>query len=384
MKSIYLDYAAATPVDKRVLAVMRPFYDDMFQNPSATYMAARDIRVRLDTARQEIAGLLGAKPAEIIFTAGGTEANNLAIIGVAHAFPGSHIVTTALEHDSVLAPVSYVQSQGWLKTEVQPKANGLVDPQAILDAVTDKTILISVMYANNEIGTLQPISRIAEGLKLIRRQRQSAGNTLPLYFHTDACQAANYADLHVHRLGIDLMTLNGGKIYGPKQSGVLFAAAQVRLTPLIYGGGQEHGRRSGTENVAASIGFAEALRGAQAMRKAETTRLQALQTSFMRQVADKIPTASINGSIEHRLPNNIHITIPGADNERLLFALDEAGVQCATGSACSASKAESSHTLKAIGLSDEEARASLRFTMGRGTTESDVTRAVAVLAKLVA
>ncbi len=386
MKKIYLDYAAATPVDERVFAAMKPYFVDKFYNPSAMYLAAEAVHDDLENARKSVAGLLGARPSEIIFTAGGTEANNLAIKGVAQAFPGSHVVTTALEHDSVLSPASFLAANGWTSAEVKPKADGVVDPAAIARAMTDKTVLVSVMYANNEVGTVQPIKHISQQLEVIRQNRKKAGNKLPLYLHTDACQAANYLDLHVHRLGVDLMTLNGGKIYGPKQSGVLFVASHVKLEPLIHGGGQERGLRSGTENVAGAIGFIKALEIAITMRQTETDRLKELQSHFLHLLKDSPLTGRVlvNGSLKQRLPNNVHVTIGGTDNERLLFALDEAGIQAAAGSACSASNEESSHVLKAIGLSDGEARSSLRFTMGRGTTENEIRRTVETLAKIVA
>ena len=383
MKSVYLDYAAATPMDARVTRAMQPYFSEQFYNPSATYLAAKSIAQDVQHARASVAGILGVRPAEIIFTAGGTEANNLAILGVAESFPASHIVTTALEHDSVRAPIARLKQQGWTATEVKPKPDGLVDALAITGAVTDKTVLVSVMQANNEIGTIQPIGEITRELELIKNRRRAAGNKTPLYLHTDACQAANYLDLHAHRLGVDLMTLNGGKIYGPKQSGVLFVASRVRLAPQVHGGGQELNKRSGTENVAAIMGFAKALEIAQNMRREESNRLSVLQKQFIELLKSEIPQANVNGSLNHRLPNNVHITIPNADNERLIFALDDLGVQCAAGSACSASKEESSHVLRSLGLTDEDARASLRFSMGRGTTQDEIAKTVKALAKII-
>lgn len=383
---IYLDYAAATPVDPRVLAVMQPYFSENFYNPSAVYLAAKAVHGDLENARKSVAQILGARPSEIIFTAGGTEANNLAIIGVAQAFPGAHIVSTGLEHDSVRAPIDSLAENGWTRSELPPEADGVMDPEAVAGAVNDKTVLVSAMYANNEVGTVQPIKRLSQKLETIRQARRQAGSELPLYLHTDACQAANYLDLHVHRLGVDLMTLNGGKIYGPKQSGALFAASHVQLKPLIHGGGQEHGLRSGTENIAGVIGFAKALEIAQSLRQTEADRLQKLQSHFLSLLQDSLVKKGIfvNGNLKLRLPNNVHVTIPGTDNERLLFALDEAGVQAAAGSACSASSEESSHVLKAMGLSDSEARSSLRFTLGRDTTAADIEYAVQALAKIVA
>ena len=377
----YFDYAAATPLEPTVLTAMLPYFKEQFYNPSSQYLAAKNIRQVVETARADVAQVLGVRPSEVIFTAGGTEANNLAIQGVARLFPGAHLVTTALEHDSVIAPIRALGKQGWRVSEVAPKQDGVVDAVSLLAAVTDDTVLVSVMYANNEIGTIQPIKEIAAGLKRIRETRKAEGNGRPLYFHTDACQAANYLDLHVHRLGVDLMTLNGGKIYGPKQSGVLVVCGGLELQPLVYGGGQELNRRSGTENVAGIIGFANALQFVTRDRKDDTERLHALQQLLIHELLTTLPNVRINGSLKHRLPNNVHITIPGADNERLLYELDEAGIQAATASACSASKEEVSHVLHALGLSDNEARASLRFSMGRQTTEQAVRTLVKTLAK---
>lgn len=383
-QQIYLDHAAATPVASEVLAAMQPYFSDKFYNPSATYLSAKATRADLQAARERVGGIVGSRPAEIIFTAGGTEANNLAIKGVAQQFPGCHMVSTALEHDSVRLPMQFLAQQGWQYSEVAPKPDGIIDPMSIVSAITEKTVLVSVMYANNEIGTLQPIREIARQINGIKEDRRKAGNDVPLYLHTDACQAANYMDIHVSRLGVDLMTLNGGKIYGPKQSGVLFVSSNVRLTPLIHGGGQESGMRSGTENVAGAVGFATALQQAQNLRHAETDRLKQLQTLFIRLLEQNIPLATVNGSVKHRLPNNVHVTIAGQDNERLLFALDEAGIRAAAGSACSASSEEPSHVLHAVGLSDVEAQASLRFSLGRATDEAAVRQTVDILTKLVA
>ncbi len=382
VKTHYFDYAAATPLDSDVLTAMQPFLTELFYNPSAQYLAAKKVHQAVEAARSQVAQVVGVRPSEVIFTAGGTEANNLVVQGVARRFPGTHLVTTSLEHDSILAPMQALTEHGWRVSEVAPKPSGIVEPASILAAINDETILVSVMYANNEIGTIQPLKEIAAGIRQLRAARLAAGNKRPLYLHTDACQAANYLDLHVHRLGVDFMTLNGGKIYGPKQSGVLIATTGTILEPLIYGGGQELNRRSGTENVAGIVGFAAALMQANKLRKQEAQRLQGLQKLLLHELEVKLPNVRVNGSLAYRLPNNVHITLPGADNERLLYGLDEEGIQAASGSACSASKEESSHVLRAIGLSDDEARASLRFTMGRQTTEQAIHDTVKTLAKL--
>jgi cysteine desulfurase len=378
-KSIYLDYAAATPMDPRVLAAMQPYFMANFYNPSATYLAARHVADDLKSARATVASVLGARPSEIIFTAGGTEANNLAIHGVMAQYPGANMVVSAIEHDSVLAPGSRYDARQ------APVANsGIIDTAALSRLIDDQTVLVSVMYANNEIGTVQPVREIAQMLDGIRKQRRQSGNMTPLLFHTDAAQAANYLDLHAARLGVDLLTLNGGKVYGPKQSGVLYVKAGLSLQPLVDGGGQEQGLRSGTENVPAAIGFATALELAQAMRHDEVNRLQRLQKQLIDEVTQAVPTVRLNGSKSKRLPNNVHLTFPGVDNERLLIQLDELGILAAAGSACSASNEEPSHVLHALGLSDAAAQNSVRFTLGRATTDHDITTVVQTLTQLLA
>jgi cysteine desulfurase len=239
------------------------------------------------------------------------------------------------------------------------------------------------MYANNEVGSVQPIKQIAATLETIRQNRKKSGNTTPLYLHTDAAQAANYLDLHVHRLGVDLMTVNGGKIYGPKQSGALFVRSGIVLEPLLYGGGQEQGKRSGTENVAAFIGFAKALELASEQRHKESERLQELQAYCIQQLENDIPNIVINGSIKRRLPNNVHLTVSGTDNERLLYGLEDKGVICAAGSACSASKEEASHVLLAMGISENDARSSLRLSFGRQTTKRDIEKFIECLKAVI-
>jgi cysteine desulfurase len=372
---IYLDHAAATPLDPSVMKAMTPYFSDKFYNPSATYLPAVEVRKSLEAARAETAYWLGARPAEVIFTAGGTEANNLAIRGVMEAFPKSNVVVSGIEHESVLGP-----ARGYDCREAAVKADGRLDLDDLQKKIDDRTALVSIGYANNETGTVQPLREIS---RMIAQKRAGRKSSAPLLFHTDACQAANYLDLHAARLGVDLMTLNGGKIYGPKQSGVLYVKAGIVLKPLVIGGGQEKGLRGGTENVPAAIGFAEALKLAQGMRRDETARLQKLQKSFMIRLQESIPGIVINGTLKNRLPNNVHATIRGQDNERLLIRLEQAGILAAAGSACSASSEEPSHVLKAMGISDADARASLRFTMGRGTTETMIKRTVDTLSGLL-
>lgn len=382
-RSVYLDYAAATPLDPSVVKVMEPYFTSRFYNPSALYLKAQAVAKDIDKARRDVAIILGAKPAEIIFTAGGTEANNLSVLGVAQQFPGKHIVASAIEHESVLKPLERLQKQGWKTSLIAPYADGLINPYTLTKAITKDTVLVSIIYANNEIGTIQKIADIAQVIKQERQKRTKAGNKLPIYLHTDACQATNYLDLHVSRLGVDLMTLNAGKIYGPKQCGALYIRSNVKIDPLILGGGQERGMRSGTENVAAIIGFAQALNMTTDKRQTETRRLQTLQSYLIKQLAEKIPSSTINGSLKHRLPNNLNVSFTGQDNERLVMALDEQGIECATGSACSASNSEPSHVLSAIGLSESEIKSSVRFSLGRQTTKADLDYLVNCLKSII-
>lgn len=375
---IYLDYAAATPMDESVVTAMQPYFTEKFFNPSATYLASIGVKKELEAARAQVAHWFGSRPSEIIFTAGTTEANNLVINGVMQQFPGSSVVVSAIEHESVLAPAHQYECR---EAPVTPK--GLIDIEALRRRIDDTTALVSIMYANNEVGTVQPIHLIGQLIEEIKHDRRKRGVALPLYFHTDAAQAANYLDLHAARLKVDFMSINGGKIYGPKQSGALYVNARARLMPQVLGGGQERGLRSGTENVAGSIGLSVALTLAQEKRHEEIKRLQQLQQLFIKLLEEKIPNSIVNGSMKQRLPNNVHVTIPGQDNERILMALDEAGVLCAAGSACSASNEEPSHVLRAMGLSDTEAQSSLRFTMGRQTTDAEIRAAVGTLASLV-
>lgn len=375
---IYLDHAAATPADSQVLAAMMPYWQDDFFNPSAAYLAAKKVATDLLQARSTVAGILGAHPTEIIFTAGGTEADNLAINGIMKQFPDGNLVVSAIEHDAVL------QVAGKYPHQLAPvDKTGLINLPALSDLIDDQTVLVSVMYANNEVGTVQPIAQVAQLIKRVRQDRQRRLVDQPIYLHSDASQASNYLNLQVSRLGVDLMTLNGGKIYGPKQTGALYVKAGLPLEPQIVGGGQEANRRSGTENVAGSIGFATALELAQTKRPAEVNRLSELQDIFSKQLIKAIPEATINCP-KHRLPNFVHITLPGYDNELVMMQLDELGIVCAVGSACSASNDEPSHVLKAIGLTDEAAQSSIRFTMGRSTTKPEIDSVVAALKKITA
>lgn len=373
--SVYLDYAAATPVDGPVLQAMQPYFTEQFANPSSLYASARVTRQALADARACVAASLGAKPTEVVFTSGATESINLAIQGVMKAHPAGHIVSTTIEHHAVLNTV-----EQYRHTLVDVSQGGLVSVQDILAAITDETVLVSVMMANNEVGTIQPIKDIAAQIHTIRANRT---NDLPLYLHSDAAQAATTLDLHVSRLGVDLLTLNGGKMYGPKQSGILYVRTGTQLGPLLYGGGQERGLRSGTENIAFAVGFAQALAAAQAGRKYESHRLAELRDQLEGSITRALPGVLINGDQKHRLANNCNLMVPGLDGEAAVLYLDNAGVQASTGSACSIGNDEPSHVLLAMGLTPEQASASLRFTLGKTTTATDIDRASKIIIETV-
>lgn len=373
---IYLDYAAATPLDPLVLRAMQPYFTNQFYNPSEIYLAARSVRRDLEQARAEIAKALGTRPAEIVFTAGATEANNLAIRGVMDKFPDGELLISSIEHESVLEP-----SKLYKYKLIPVDGQGIVDLDKLAKMINDKTVLVSVMMVNNELGTIQPISKISQLLNKLSNSRKSKR---PLYLHSDAAQAGNLFSLNVSRLGVDILSLNGGKIYGPKQSGVLYVKAGTELQPQISGGGQEFGLRSGTENVPSIIGLAKALDLAQAMQIKEQQRISGLRQLFIDQINQAIPQAIINGSNKHQSPHILSVTFPGFDNERLMMELDEEGIIAAVGSACSASEQEASHVLTAIGLDESAAHSTLRFSFGRQTTASDIRQTIKTLKRLTA
>lgn len=376
----YFDYAAATPMLPQAIEQSQPFLATNFYNPAALYLKARENKQVLEQAREAIAQGLGVRPVEVIFTAGGTEANNMAVYGIMNEYDDAHAVTTAIEHESVLKPIEHYRH-----TLVGVDTKGFVSAESIKTAINDKTVLVSVMYANNEVGSIQPLKEIAEIVKTVRAQRRTSGNIRPLYFHTDACQASNYLDMQVSRLGVDLLTINAGKIYGPKQCGALYVRAGVILRPLILGGGQERNQRSGTENLANIVAFATAWSVIRADYQSEARRVAALRDSCIKQIEKGIPSVVLNGPRDsRRLANNMHITLPGIDNERLLMELDELGFQIATGSACSASSDEPSHVLSAMGVSEPAARNSARISFGRYSNQLAVDKLAQSIIKVVA
>ncbi|MBC7746653.1 cysteine desulfurase [Pedobacter sp.] len=373
MKSYYLDYAAATPLDERVFVAMQPYLSDQYYNPSAAYGAARTVRADIESARHELAIVIGGKPSEIIITAGASESINLAIHGVLRHYGGS-MVTIPIEHPAVLAAAKhYSCAMGVVDSR------GLVDLESLRASIDDETTLISIGYANNELGTVQSLRDISEIVSFVRNDRRERAVTRPLYLHTDASQAAGHLDLSVSRLGIDMMTLNAGKCYGPKQVGLLWARPEIIMTPFVDGGGQERGLRSGTENVAGIVGFAKALQLVNNDRKEESYRLKNLRDSLQRQIVEAIPEIVINGHAKRRLPNHLHFSLPGLDGERALFALDQQGVMIATGSACAANKGTRSHVLTAVGMDPVLADSSLRITLGKTTTEDTIQDVAAII-----
>ncbi len=363
---IYLDYAAATPLDERVLDAMTPYFTEQFFNPSSPYQPAIAVRRDYQAAKQTIAEIIGAKSNELVMTAGATESVNLAFQAAS-----GHVIVSSIEHQAVLKAAEQHDH-----TIVGVDKHGRIHLDAIREAIKPTTTLISIGLANNEIGTIQPLAQIAGLITEERQKRLEQGDTTPLWLHSDASQGIGQLDIAVHRLGIDLLTLNAAKAYGPKQVGLLYAARHVRLTPTIVGGGQEQGLRSGTENVAGVIGFARALEIADKARKGEVERLRNLRDALEARLLKSFPDAVLSGHSKFRLAGHAHISFPGIDAERLIFALETHNVLVATGSACAANKGLRSHVLTAIGLEPDVADGSLRLTLGRGTTEEHIEQAV--------
>lgn len=366
---IYLDHAAATPMDDRVLKAMQPYFTDLFYNPSSPYAPALGVRRDYEAAKDTIARAIGCRADELVITAGATESVNLAF-----ASSSGHVVTSNIEHHAVLAA-----ARSRDHTFVVADERGIVPAETIKQAIRPETQLVSIALANNELGTVQPLRDIATVVKAERDRRLSEGDMTPIYLHCDASQGVGQLDIHVARLGVDLLTLNAGKIYGPKQVGALWAHAQVRLIPQIVGGGQERGLRSGTENVAGAIGFAKAMQLAVDKRKSEAERLRKLRDDLQARLRAAFPEAILSGHQKRRLPGHLHISFPNIDAERLVFALEARGVLVATGSACAANKGTRSHVLTAIGLAPEIADGSLRLTLGRLSTEENILKAAEVI-----
>ena len=359
----YFDYAAATPMDSRVLAAMLPYFSEQFYNPSSPYAQAVEVRREYQAAKQQIARAIGATADELIMTAGATESVNLAISGF-----GGHVVTVATEHASVKRAASTADDVTILAVD----SHGRITPSAVERAIREDTQLVSIALANHEIGSLQPIREVAQVIDRLRTERRKVGNSTPLVFHCDASQGFGIVDIHIGRLGVDLLTLNAAKIYGPKQVGLLWVKPGILLSPRIVGGGQEAGLRSGTENVAGVIGFAEAVRIASDKRGSEVKRLAALRDTLERTLVTHFPTAVLSGHPKQRLANFCHISFPGIDAERLVFLLETQNVLVATGSACAANSGTRSEVLMSIGLDERTADGSIRLTLGRDSSEESV------------
>jgi cysteine desulfurase len=360
--TIYLDHAATTPTDPRVLAAMLPHFSDQFGNASSIYSLGRRAHQALDAAHQQVAAVLNARPTEIVFTGGGSEADNLAIKGVAFAprRRGQHIITSAIEHHAVLNTCEYLERQGYEVTYLPVDGYGHVSPEAIAAAVRGDTALVTIMYANNEIGTVQPIAAIGA---LCRERR--------VPFHVDAVQAATGLDLDVSRLQVDLMTLSAHKLYGPKGVGILYVRQGTRLAPQVLGGSQERNRRAGTENVPGIVGAAEALRLVHATREEESARLIGLRDRLIAGLL-ALPQAQLTGHPSERLPNSASVAFAGVEGESLLLSLDLLGIAASSGSACTTGSVEPSHVLTALGLGAATARGHLRLTLGHSNTTEDV------------
>ena len=371
-KEIYLDHAATTYTDPTVVEAMLPYFTKNYGNPSSLYHKGREANGALNDARRTVAKLINALPENIIFTGGGTESDNMAIYGIAraHETKGKHIITTSMEHHAVIHPLEDLQKQGFEVTYLKVDTNGFVKTEDVVKAIRPDTILISIMYANNEVGTIEPIADIGRELLKYRQENKT---TFP-YFHTDACQAAGAMTLDVEKLHVDLMTVNGSKIYGPKGTGILYIRRGVRIKPLIVGGGQERHLRSGTENVPGIMGFAKALEMAQQNCEKESARLLELSKYLWSELQAKIPKLKLNGPQlgENRLPNNLNITFIDVEGEAMLLYLDEYGVMCSTGSACTSESLDPSHVLLAMGLPYEYSHGSLRFTFGHCNTKKDI------------
>lgn len=374
MNRIYLDHAATTPTAPEVLAAMLPYFSECWGNASAVYATGREARRAIENARKEVAKAIGALPQEICFTSGGSESDNTAIRGTARALreKGKHIITTAIEHHAVLKTCRQLEQEGFEVTRVRPDGEGRIDPEEIRKAIRKDTILVTVMAANNEIGTLEPVGEIG---RICREQG--------VVFHTDAVQAAGAVAIDVREAGCDLLSLSGHKFYGPKGIGALYIREGTRLDPLIAGGQQERGFRAGTENLPGIVGLGKAITLAVENLDRNAGQMRRMRDRLTEGLLASVPGAALNGPREERLPNNCSIRFDGIDGEALLLRLDLAGIAASAGSACTAGNQETSHVLKAIGLTEEEAGSSLRLTTGIHTTEEEVDETVRTVREIV-
>jgi len=335
MKRFYWDAAAGTPIDKRVLRAMLPYLNKDFGNPASIHQEGVTAEKAVEKARAEIARILFAHPDEIVFTGSGTESDNLAILGTAELSTRKHIITTAIEHKAVLEPCRYLQKKGFKITYLPVDQNGQVNLQILKESLNQDTFLVSVMLANNETGSVQLIKEVAKIIRHWRKKNPSASSGQVPYLHTDACQAPRFLDLNIEKLGVDLLSFNGSKIYGPKGIGALFVRRGIILSPMIMGGGQENGRRSGTLNVAGIVGLAEALKICEQEREKESKNLTKLRDKLIVKLKKEIPGLTVNGGLENRLPNNVNFALAGFEGEQLVIELDAKGFAVSSGSACS-------------------------------------------------
>ena len=377
---IYFDHAGTTPMDERVLQAMLPYFTQLYGNASSVHTVGQEARYALDAARERVAKALNCRNREVVFTSGGTESDNAAVRGAAYALEetGRHVITASTEHHAVLHACQVLENRGWDVTGLPVDDYGQVDPQRVYNAITGQTTVVSIMYANNEIGTINPIPEISAAVK----QRAQELNR-SIVMHTDAVQAAGFLDLDVRRLGVDMMSLSGHKFYGPKGVGVLFLRRGVPFLPLITGGGQERERRSGTENVAGIIGLSVALELANAHREEVSAQCLILRDRIIDEITRRIPDCILNGHPTERLPNNVNFSFEGVEGESILLGLDLQGIAASSGSACSSGSLEPSHVLLALGQTADAARGSLRITLGKYNTDAHVDRLLAVLIDLI-
>lgn len=374
MKEIYLDHASTTYVRDEVVTAMAPYFQDEYGNPGSFHTIGLRSKRAVEYAREAIREALGAKRLEeIIFTGSGTESINLAIKGLAEQKGTGHIITSTIEHEAVLETLYYLERyRGFKVTKVPVDKYGMVNPESVRSAIRDDTILVTIMYANNEVGTVQPISEIG---KICKEKK--------VIFHTDACQAGGALDLDINKLNVDMLTLNGSKIYGPKGVGLLYKRKSIRLVPIVHGGGQEFGLRSGTQNVPYIVGFATALVLAQTEREEETKRLIELRSLLEDGILNNISKTFLNGHPTKRLPNNANITISDIEGEAMMLYLNEYGICTSSGSACTSLTLDPSHVILAMGLPYEVAHGTLRFTLGRKTTRADIQKIIDTLPGVV-
>ncbi|TSC91166.1 MAG: cysteine desulfurase [Parcubacteria group bacterium Gr01-1014_2] len=386
MREVYLDNAATTPCDQEVLKAMAPFWSKIYGNPSSFNDAGREAKKALDQSRQKIARILGAKNQEIIFTSSATEANNLAILGTIQALKNkkSKIITTKIEHQSVLGPIKKLEKEGIKIHYLSVNEEGLIDLNEFKKNLTPDTVLISIIYANNETGSVQLIKKLAKIIKEFKKNSQLTTHNLQLpYFHIDAAQAGSL-DINVNNLGVDLMTVSSHKIYGPKGIALLYAKRETKIEPLTYGGGQEFNLRPATEAIPLIVGFAKALEITNNLQQTTYNKQEKLKEYFINKLKELFPIIKINGpeNQQNRIPHIINVTLPGIENEQLLLHLDKYGIRASAGSACTSKEIEPSHVLLAIGLSKEEARSSIRFSFGK-TSKADLDYVLKILPKVV-